>query len=35
MTLQSTVPEGKQPLALCWTTVALIGVVHTLAVLAS
>ncbi|MBD2013534.1 fatty acid desaturase [Microcoleus sp. FACHB-53] len=34
MTRQSNVPEGKQPIALSWTTVAFIGAVHALALLA-
>jgi stearoyl-CoA desaturase (delta-9 desaturase) len=34
MTLQSTLPESKQPLALNWTTVAFFGAIHALALLA-
>lgn len=34
MTLQTTFPESKQPLALNWTTVAFFGAIHALAMLA-
>ncbi len=34
MTVQSTVPEGKHRFALSWTSIALIGAVHALALLA-